>query len=515
MGTDGRRISFEQLDTTVRDLAAGLAATGVRPGHRVALLVPPGADLTAAVYACWRAGASVVMADAGLGVTRMGRALRGAAPDHVIGIGKGLLLARAMRVPGRLVTAGAIDHSLRRFLGNPVGLADLVRLGKGRALPPNPTDDDECAVLFTSGATGPPKGVVYRRPQVWAPLEALRTAYGLTPDDRLVAAFAPFALYGPALGLPSVVPDMEVTAPGTLTAAALADAVSAVQGTVVFASPAALRNVVATAGALTPQHRLSLSGVRLLISAGAPVPVSLLRQTVGLLPNASAHTPYGMTEALPVTDISLAELEQVAPGEGVCVGRPLSSVTVAISRFDGHGGVESEPTTTAHVSGEVLVRAPHVKDRYDQLWATERESSRTVGWHRTGDVGHLDGDGRLWIEGRLGHVVLTASGPVTPVGPEQRVENLANVSMAAVVGVGPSGTQQVVVVVVPSGAAKRSGLAGHELTTAVRAVAGTTVAAVLVTTALPVDIRHASKVDRIRVSRWATRVLEGGRVGRP
>ena len=522
LGGHGRRVSFDRLERTVRDLAGGLVATGVRPGDRVALLVPPGADLTAAVYACWRAGASVVVADAGLGVARMGRALRGAAPDHVIGIGRGLLLARAMRVPGRLVAAGPLDRATRRALGAPLGLADLARLGRGRPLPPTPAEDAECAVLFTSGATGPPKGVVYRYHQVRAQLDVLRTAYGLTADDRLVAAFAPFALYGPALGLASSVPDMDVTAPDTLTAVALADAVAAVDGTVVFASPAALRNVVATAGGLTPQHRSALDGIRLLISAGAPVPLTLLDEVQALVPQAELRTPYGMTEALPVTDVSLAELEAVGPGEGICVGRPLPNVVLGISAFDDTGGVEAEPTTQPAVSGEVLVRAPHVKDRYDQLWATERESSRTTGWHRTGDVGHLDDDGRLWVEGRLVHVVRTASGPVTPVGPEQRIERLDGVSMAAVVGVGPVGTQQVVAVVVPAPGARpgdrlgaRPGLAGAELASAVRSAAGLQLAAVLVTQQLPVDLRHASKIDRARVARWAARVLEGGRVGRP
>lgn len=514
LGGAGRRVSFDHLERTVHDLAGGLVATGVRPGDRVAVLVPPGADLTAAVYACWRAGASVVVADAGLGVARMGRALRGAAPDHVIGIAKGLLLARAMRVPGRLVAAGRLDRATRRALGAPLGLADLVRLGRGRPLPPTPSDDDECAVLFTSGATGPPKGVVYRYRQVRAQLDALRTAYGLTGDDRLVAAFAPFALYGPALGLASSVPDMDVTAPGTLTAVALADAVSAVGGTVVFASPAALRNVVATAHELTPQHRAALDGIRLLISAGAPVPLGLLREVQALVPQAELHTPYGMTEVLPVTDVSLTELEHAGEGEGVCVGRPLPTVTVGISAFDDAGAVEAEPTDRPGVGGEVLVRAPHVKDRYDQLWATERGSSRTPGWHRTGDVGHLDEHGRLWVEGRLVHVVRTASGPVTPVGPEQRIERLDGVSMAAVVGVGPAGTQQVVAVVVPSTGA-RPGLAGPDLAAEVRGAAGVPVAAVLVAGELPVDIRHASKIDRARVSRWAAGVLEGGRVGSP
>jgi len=172
-------------------------------------------------------------------------------------------------------------------------------------------------------------------------------------------------------------------------------------------------------------------------------------------------------------------------------------------------------------TGEVCVRAAHVKDRYDRLWATERDSSRNPGWHRTGDVGHLDGAGRLWVEGRLVHVVTTADGPVTPVGLEQRVQGLAGVWAAAVVGVGPAGTQQVVVVVVPSEAARRlpfvrrDVLAPPALSKAVRSVADVRVAAVLTTAGLPVDIRHASKVDRARVARWAGRVLAGGRVSRP
>ncbi|MDN5779290.1 MAG: AMP-binding protein, partial [Humibacillus sp.] len=522
LGGRGRRVTFAQLEATVADLAAGLASAGVQPGHRVALLVPPGADLTAAVYACWRVGASVVVADAGLGVSRMGRALRGAAPDHVIGIAKGLLLARAARVPGQLIAAGPLDRATMALVGASDSLADLARRGRssGRpTLPPPPGDDAEMAVLFTSGATGPPKGVVYRQRQLRAQLAALRSTYRLTSEDRLVAAFAPFALYGPALGLASAVPDMEVTAPGTLTATALADAVSAIDGTVVFASPAALRNVVATAHELTVDHRRALAGVRLLMSAGAPVPASLLRQMTALLPAAEAHTPYGMTECLPVADISLTEIEALTTDDGVCVGHPVAGVTVNISALDADGRAVGALVSTPGVTGEVCVSAAHLKDRYDQLWATERASRRNPGWHRTGDVGHLDHDGRLWVEGRLVHVVTGPDGPVTPVAPEQRVESLPQVAMAAVVGVGPTATQQTAVVVVRSGTAPpgeaRDGLADPDLSAAVRATAGVPVAAVLVTRELPVDIRHASKIDRARVSAWATKALAGGRVGRP
>ncbi len=489
------RVSFAELDGRVRDLAAGLHLDGVRAGDRVAVLIPPGVDLMVAVYACWRVGATIVVADAGLGLRRMAAALRSAGPDHVIGIARALVAAKLLRVPGRQIT----------------DLAELAFRGHGRPLPEIPDADGEAAVLFTSGATGPPKGVVYRHRQLLAQLAAVRAVMEVGPDDRLVAAFAPFALYGPALGVAAAVPDMEVTAPGTLTAAALADAVAAVEATVVFASPAALRNVLATSPALTDKQRSALGSVRRLMSAGAPVPVGLLRAVQALLPEAELHTPYGMTEALPVADISLAQIEAAGSGNGVCVGRPLAGVTVRFSPLDAAGRADGPLTDAADVTGEVLVAAGHVKDRYDRLWATEQLSSRDPGWHRTGDVGHVDGDGRLWIEGRLVHVITAVDGPVTPVGIEQRVEDLDAVRLAAAVGVGPVGTQQLVLVVVPTATPRSDGLADSSLAAAVRAAAKTPVAAVLVVRALPTDIRHQSKIDRTQVARWADRLLAGER----
>jgi acyl-coenzyme A synthetase/AMP-(fatty) acid ligase len=193
-------------------------------------------------------------------------------------------------------------------------------------------------------------------------------------------------------------------------------------------------------------------------------------------------------------------------------------VLVRISPLSELAVADGELTDQPDVTGEICVAAVHVKQRYDRLWAIERESSRTAGWHRTGDVGHLDQHGRIWVEGRLVHVVTTANGPVTPVGPEQRVETLDAVRAAAVVGVGPAGTQQVVVVVVPAepatGPGRRRGLVEGALGESVRAAAGLPVAAVLQVDALPVDIRHASKVNRTRVAAWAERVLAGGRAGR-
>jgi olefin beta-lactone synthetase len=503
-----RLTTFTELDERIDALAETLRQEGVQPGQRVALLVPPGLELTAAVYACWRVGAAIVVADTGLGWRRMAEALRSADPGHLIGVPAGAMAAAALRIPGRRIIIGNGRQKDRARLTSVLDRQTRTILRRSRQV------DPEAAVLFTSGATGPPKGVVYRHSQLRAQLELVRAVCGATRHDRLVAAFAPFALYGPALGIGAAVPRMDVTRPGTLTAVALAEAAEAIEATLVFASPAALRNVVATASRLTADHRVALARIRLVLSAGAPVSLPLLRDLQMLLPAAELHTPYGMTEVLPVTDIALAELEEAGSGNGVCVGRALTGVRLGISSLDGLGQASGPPLDSVEVTGEICVSAAHVKDRYDRLWATEHASSRDPGWHRTGDVGHLDAGGRLWVEGRLAHVITSAAGPLTPVGTEQRIEAEAPVTGAALVGVGPQGTQQPVAVVVPQESG-HPGLADDQLARSVRAAADVPLAAVLTVRSLPVDIRHASKIDRSRLARWAAGVLSGARVGRP
>ncbi|MBE1491493.1 alpha/beta fold hydrolase [Plantactinospora soyae] len=505
----GRQVSWALLWRRIREIAAGLAASGVRRGDRVALLVPPGADLTAAVYACLRIGAVIVVADPGLGLAGMNRALRAADPAHLIAVGRGLAVARALRWPGRRFGAGPGAAVLGAST-----LGRLARIGAGHPeLPSAPGPDDDAAVLFTSGSTGPAKGAVYTHRQLAAMRDAL-SSFGLDSDTGIVAAFAPFALFGPALGATSVIPDMKVTAPRTLTAAALAEATAAIDASAVFAAPAALRNVVETGDALDDRQRAALEGVELLLSAGAPVPAVLLAQARALMPKAQPHTPYGMTEVLPVTDVTLDEIVDAGSGDGVCVGRPIPGVKVAIAALDPTGTPAEQPGAAAGVTGEIMVRAGHVKDRYDALWLTERVSSRNPGWHRTGDVGYLDPDGRLWVQGRLAHVLSTSDGVLTPVGIEQRVESLPQVARAAAVGVGPRGVTQLVVVAETRPPVRRAGPADRKLADDVREVTGLPVAAVLVVPDLPTDIRHNSKIDRTRLGRWAERVLAGGGLGK-
>ncbi len=487
-----RRVTWSQLATRVEQLAGGLHQRGIKPGDRVSLLIPPGADLIAVVYACWAIGATCIVADSGLGVAGMRRAIRGTHADHVIGVATGLGMARTLHIPGLRISVSQLKE-----------IAEC-----GGVMPSPPTSEAEAVVVFTSGATGPAKGVIYRHRQVAATVSLLRRHYSLSKDDALVAAFAPWAVLGPALGITSVLPSMDVTKPRTLTARALADATGACSGTVLWASPAALANVVATSDSLNALQRSALSSIRLALSAGAPVPVSLLMAAQALMPNAELRTPYGMTEALPVADCTLAEILDAGTGDGVMVGLPVEGVEIAVAALDAQGEAGAELSTAVGVTGEIAVRAQHIRDHYDALWRTDRRSSANIGWHRTGDVGHLDESGRLWIEGRLSHVIVSDGQVFTPVGIEQRALALPFVDQAACVAVGPRGASVPVLVIICSDS--QSGvILDAERTSLIRIVTSVDLAAVLCRSDLPVDIRHNSKIDRTALSFWANEVLSG------
>lgn len=479
-------VTRPEFAALVATYAEALHHRRVRTGDRIAILVPPSIDLIAVVYACWRIGAVAVVADKGLGLRGLKSAIRASRVKHVIGPVKAVAAARLLRW-----ASNASMIRLSTLSGSPV----VSKLEFVSA--PEPDVDDPAAVLFTSGATGPAKGVRYTHRQLCAQRDALQKTYNIIPTDTFVAAFAPFALYGPALGIATGLADMDVTSPGTLTATALDDACRRVSATMVFASPAALANVVRTASADVSHLRT----VRLVMSAGAPVPIKTLQEIARLCPDAELHTPYGMTEVLPVADVSLTDLIRIGNGQGVCVGKPVSGCDVRI-----------DPETS-----EFLVSAPWMSAGYDSLWLTQHNArpvvstdGHSVTWHRTGDVGHIDSEGNVWIEGRLVHVIHTSLGPIAPVPLEIAIEALPNVIRVAAVGVGPVDVQQIVIVVETSN--KTEGPADAELTHAVRAaLASITIASVWTTKKLPVDIRHNSKIDRTAVSKQMSEILSGNK----
>ncbi|MGO3147743.1 MAG: alpha/beta fold hydrolase, partial [Leucobacter sp.] len=527
--TPPQEVTWKQLTRVSDGIARGLQQLGLKLGDRVSLLVTPGNDLTAVLYGVLKAGGVAVVADSGLGVAGMTRAIKASDPQWIIGLKPGLTLARAAGWPGRRISIKRLSAPERVALGVETSVTALARTASSEPIR-YPGHNDDAVILFTSGSTGPAKGVRYTHARLGALARTLREQFEVRADTGWAAGFAPFALLGPGLGISSVTPDMSVTKPRTLTAAALADAILAGTCTMVFASPAAYTNVQATAVDLSSEQRAAFARIELVLSAGAPVPLSLLDELSELFPNAEIRSPYGMTEGLMLTDINrdgVAAAEAQSRDHGVCVGKPVPRVRIALAPLDDTGRSSDELLTDAaavDVLGEFVVSAPHLKAGYDRLWDTDASSKRdsldSQIWHRTGDIGHIDPEGRVWIEGRVQHVLTTPTGPLGPGGLEAVVNHVPGVYRSAVVGVGPQGIQSVVVVIEPEvRAGMKPGLAPMQLADAIRAAIAEhyphDIPAVLVSGIFPTDIRHNSKIDRTRLAVWADGVLRGERIGKP
>jgi acyl-CoA synthetase (AMP-forming)/AMP-acid ligase II len=331
-----------------------------------------------------------------------------------------------------------------------------------------------------------------------------------------VATFPPFALFGPALGQTTVLPDMDFTRPAAADPEHLRDLMARHEADLLFASPALLASLA--------RHRRSLPSLRPVLSSGAPVPGHVVDTITTLLPEGAAiSTPYGMTEALPICAIGGAELLATTtlygPPRGVCVGAPAPDTDVLVIGVDdrplpaiGAGDVVED----GHV-GELVVRGPQVTGAYaGRPAATARAKTTWQGRtaHRTGDLAWRDAHGRLWFCGRAVHRVHTAAGPIDPLPVEQLVLDHPHVERAALVGIGDAGAMHPVLVVQPTSGAVASAWRPAARRRRARLFAdlrarldahphGAVVETVLLRRRIPVDARHNAKIGYEQLARWA------------
>jgi len=519
-GRRGGSLTYGELETRTSAVAAGLQAVGVGRGVRTVLMVPPGLDLFVLAFGLFKAGAVPVLVDPGIGLQHLKECLGNARPEAFIGVPKAqaarVVLGWAKESVRTTVTVGPRffwgGHSLRKLEkrgldAGGMGVADT-------------TADEMAAIVFTSGSTGLPKGVVYRHGNFAAQIEAVRGVLDCGPGDVDLPTFPLFSLFDPALGMTTIIPDMDPTRPAKVDPMKIIGPIQKFSVTTMFGSPALLDTV----GRYGVEHGVQLPTLRQAVSAGAPVAPRIIERFVSLMaPGGRVLTPYGATESLPVavnsSDVILGETRAATDrGAGTCVGAPVSSIEAAII------GIEDGPIADWSEAlkrpdgevGEIVVKGPQVTHEY---FATEKHNrlgkirdGEDVR-HRMGDLGYFDEQGRLWFCGRMSQRVITAEETLFTVPCESIFNTHSDVYRSALVSAEAIGEIVPVICIETEPGVKSSDHArirsellelgsGFEHTENIRTV--------LFHPSFPVDIRHNVKIGRRELGQWATAQLGRG-----
>lgn len=493
-------LSFAELDAEVARWGARLSGAGIRPGDRTLVMVRPGLPLIASVFALFRLGAVPVVIDPGMGLRSFLACVARSRPRAMVGIPMARVISRVFRSAFRSVAVRvAASGSLTARLGQGAGSTDAGEIARG--------PDDLAAILFTSGSTGAPKGVCYAHGMFEAQVRMIRDAYRIEPGEIDLPLLPIFALFNPALGMTTVVPELDPRRPATLDPARIVQAIQQERVTNSFGSPT-LWNLIVTH---CRQTGTTLPSLRRVLCAGAPVPASLWREAPRVLTQGRLHSPYGATEALPVASVAAEEIDPTSVA-GACVGRPLAGIAVKIIPVQ-EGPVASLTAVAelpaGHV-GEIVVSGPMTTREYDALPEATAQAKIRDGvtwWHRMGDCGYLDAAGRIWFCGRKVERVVTPEGTWHTEPCEQVFRQHPRVGRCALIGVREAQgiTLALVVEGKPRGAADAAAWV-RELAALARSHAHTrSIRRYYFRAAFPVDVRHNAKIHRLTLARWAPR----------
>lgn len=513
-GIDYLTLSFRELDAEVDAWAAKLAARGVQRGDRALVMVRQGLPLIAAAFALFKLGAVPVIIDPGMGRKSFLACVARSRPRVLLGIplaqGMSLLFRGAFKsVDVRIWVSGSSTH---RLLGD----RETVNL-KSEIV--NSAATDLAAVLFTSGSTGAPKGVCYEHGMFEAQVRLIRETYSIQPGEVDLPMLPIFALFNPALGMTTIVPEIDPSRPATVDPEKIVRAIRQENVTNTFGSPTLWRII----SRHCLRNNLTLPSVKRVLMAGAPVPPGLFADLQKILPNGTAHSPYGATESLPVASISATEVlgetaAATAAGKGTCVGRPVPGIQVKIIAITDEPLAEIQELPVGEI-GEIIVSGPVVTKTYDQLpeatalaKINDPQSAIANGasaiWHRLGDVGYLDALGRLWFCGRKAERVETNHGPLYTEQVEPVFNAHPAVARTALIATGHDGRRPAIVVEPVSRDVVATPSLRRKLVRELRELGAAHPHTDLIRLAylhphLPVDVRHNAKIHRLTLARWA------------
>ncbi|MCU8076259.1 olefin beta-lactone synthetase [Shewanella sp. SM29] len=545
-------LDFLNLDRQSDAIAFALNAHGIERGMKAVLMVTPSLDFFALTFALFKAGVIPILVDPGMGIRNLKQCFAEAAPDAFIGIPKAHI-ARRLFGWGK----GSIKSLLNVDDGKTGLAAKLIRIGTGaislstllqstsvQSSAPKSEypmvmlkSDEIAAILFTSGSTGTPKGVVYSHGMFEAQIQALKNDYGICHGERDLATFPLFSLFGPALGMASIVPEMDASKPITANPEFLFAAIEKYQCSNIFVNPALLERL----GRAGEQKQHKLPSVQRVISAGAPATIaSIARFSKMLSQGVPILNSYGATESLPISmiasDALFATTDITDNGGGICVGRAIDGVTIRIIAISEEVIPEWDDALQLNNGeiGEIVVQGPMVSQSYylnNSQHASQNESqgkrataaakiwdsaTNTVR-HRMGDLGYLDDQGLLWMCGRKAHRVdATLNGLFVKRYysiPCERIFNThPNVKRSALVGVKVANEIEPLICIEldQSLVCNKSQQLYQDLIAIAEQFTQTQgIRRFLIHPDFPVDVRHNAKIFREKLAVWAQSQTKG------
>ena len=555
-------VTFAYLNEDANTLARGLAAMGIGPGKRIALLVKPSVEFVTLVFALLRTGATMVLVDAGLGRKNLVRCLASTEPDGFVAIPLGQALRVLKRkhfkqaklnvtVGRRWGWGGETLTSVRKLGREFAPTTDVAGSPSRESAIRDPqstiahtTADDPAAIVFTSGSTGPPKGVLYTHRTFVTQCDSIQRQYDIRPGDVDLACFPLFGLFNVACGVTTVLPEMDFSRPASCDPKKVLAAANQWKVNQAFASPAVWDRL----SRHCEETGESIPTLRRVFSCGAPVPAKVLRRTLACVhPEATMHTPYGATEALPVATIEAQEIlsetaAKTDEGAGVCVGRKFDVMAEAANgepTTSVAGGfawrvirITDDPIPTIDQTeelpqgeiGELIVKGPQVSKRYLEPRTSVRGAHNELSkitdgddvWHRIGDVGYFDEQERFWYCGRKSQRVVTSEGTLYTECVEGLLNTIPEVSRSALVGPREYGSAFATPVIwiepsecfVRTNGRNTDGQAYLDLMVTVRRRAqerGLHLSdeQTFIERGFPTDIRHNSKIKRELLCAWA------------
>jgi olefin beta-lactone synthetase len=517
---DGESLTFQELDSLSNAYAGFFKDNGLRKGMKTLMMVRPGLEMTAAVFAVFKIGAVPVLIDPGMGMRKMLGCIEKIEPEAFIAVSLAHWVSLFCSKYFSSITLRFSLGSLPPWRPGLKRLDKFITPGKIRQasvvdFPVAETDpDDMAAILFTTGSTGPPKGVIYTHRVYLAQVDIIRQAYGGGPDMIDMSAFPLFAMFAMVMGMPSVIPKMDFTRPAEVDPEIIIKTINQYKVSFSFGSPALWRTVAS----YCLENGIKLPTLKKVLMAGAPVSADLHEMVKKIIADdGETLVPYGATEALPITSFTGTEMlaetaGRTAEGEGYCVGYPNSGLTIkVIGCSDSIIPVwDDERELPTGEIGEIMVKGAVVTPGYYNLpEATLMAKTKSLDnriWHRMGDVGYFDQAGRLFFCGRKNHRVITASRIFYPVCCEAIFNRHAEVFRSALVGTENGAVSPVLFIEPLSGKWPRNRAAREQFIAELKELGAgyeftADIASFRFLRKFPVDIRHNAKIFREQLAK--------------